>query len=136
MGSPQIIKTDGEDLVILTRADYEALLAQAGHPPAEDAATARILAETGRAIAVGDDVALPESVWEQVEAGANAILVLRKLRGLTQAQLAAALGVQQGHVSDLENGRRRPTVATMQDLARALRAPMNIFIAGRGDDEA
>jgi|GEM_PF-1469980 len=46
---------------------------------------------------------------------------LRRARGLTLAQLAIDSGVaSKGHLSDLENGRVLPTVATLQALASAL----------------
>lgn len=45
---------------------------------------------------------------------------LREAAGLTQAQLAAAAGVRQATVSDLENGKQTPTVSTLSDLAEAL----------------
>jgi hypothetical protein len=37
MGKLQIIHTDGEDLVVIARRDYEALLARAGDEASEDA---------------------------------------------------------------------------------------------------
>jgi hypothetical protein len=46
MGKSQIIHTDGEDIVVITRSDYEGLLARAGDEASEDAMTARIVAAT------------------------------------------------------------------------------------------
>jgi hypothetical protein len=63
MGKSQIIHTDGEDLVVIARSDYEALLARAGDAASEDATTARIVDATDAKIARGEDVALPTAVW-------------------------------------------------------------------------
>src|SRR5260370_34868440 len=51
MGKPQIIHTEGEDLVVIPRRDYEALLARAGDEASEDAMTGRIIAATDAKIA-------------------------------------------------------------------------------------
>ena len=58
MGKPQIIHTNGEDLVVILRRDYEALLARAGDEGSEDAMTARIIAATDAKIARGEDIPL------------------------------------------------------------------------------
>ena len=80
----QIILTDGEDLVVIPRSDYEALLARAGDEASEDAMTARIIEATDAKIARGEDVALPTAVWAAIESGEHPIRAIRKYRGLTQ----------------------------------------------------
>lgn len=45
---------------------------------------------------------------------------LRKERGLTQEQVADRSGFSQQYLSDLERGRRNPTVITLYELAQAL----------------
>lgn len=45
---------------------------------------------------------------------------LRKDRGLTQEQVAARTDISQQYISDLERGRRNPTVITLYELAQAL----------------
>jgi len=45
---------------------------------------------------------------------------LRLRRGLTVQQLAEATGLSKGFVSQVENGRTSPSLATLQDLARSL----------------
>lgn len=45
---------------------------------------------------------------------------LRTKRGLTQAQLAGRMEIRQGHVCDLELGRRQFTEAMIFAAARAL----------------
>lgn len=45
---------------------------------------------------------------------------LRKERGLTQERLADRSGFSQQYLSDLERGRRNPTVITLYELAQAL----------------
>lgn len=45
---------------------------------------------------------------------------LRKAAGLTQEQLAERSGLSQQYLSDLELGKRNPTVVTLHELAEAL----------------
>ncbi|WP_165323544.1 helix-turn-helix domain-containing protein [Rhizorhabdus phycosphaerae] len=44
----------------------------------------------------------------------------RKLRGMTQEQLALECGMERSYVSDLERGRRNPSVRALGRLAEAL----------------
>lgn len=45
---------------------------------------------------------------------------LRREKGLTQEQLADRSGFSQQYLSDLERGRRNPTVVTVYELSLAL----------------
>lgn len=55
-------------------------------------------------------------------------------RGLTQEQFAALSGFGQNYLSDLERGRRNPTVVTLWELAQSLGVTPTDLIAP--DDEA
>lgn len=46
----------------------------------------------------------------------------RKLKGMTQEQLAHEVGMERGYISDLERGQRNPTVRALGRLAAALGA--------------
>ena len=45
---------------------------------------------------------------------------IRQRKGLTQEELSEKAGFTQQYISDLENGRRNPTVVTLYELAMAL----------------
>jgi len=45
---------------------------------------------------------------------------IRQRKGLTQEKLSEKAGFTQQYISDLENGRRNPTVVTLYELAMAL----------------
>ncbi len=53
--------------------------------------------------------------------GAN-VRRYREAKGLTQEQLSELSGFGQNYLSDLERGRRNPTVVTVYELAQALGA--------------
>ena len=52
----------------------------------------------------------------------------RKLRGMTQEQLALDAGMERSYVSDLERGTRNPTVRALGRLAEALRVDPNALL--------
>jgi DNA-binding XRE family transcriptional regulator len=117
MSKPQMITTEsGEELVVLTRRDYDAMRARAGDEQAEDAMTARIVAE---ARARGD-VAIPVEVWQKIEAAPSPIGPLREWRGLTQEALAERAGISQAYLSLLESGKKGGHIATLRAIAEAL----------------
>ncbi len=117
MSKAQIITTEsGEELVVLTRRDYDAMRARAGDEEAEDTMTGRIVAE---ARARGD-VAIPVEVWRKIETAPSPIGPLRQWRGLTQEALASKAGITQAYLSLLESGKKGGNVATLRAIAEAL----------------
>src|SRR5581483_6232460 len=66
-------------------------------------------------------------VLSRKEIGAR-LRALRKARGLTQAQLAKALGTQQTAVSQVEIGNRGLTVQQVVKLAKALKVSTDAIL--------
>ncbi|WP_062178401.1 helix-turn-helix domain-containing protein [Sphingopyxis sp. C-1] len=52
----------------------------------------------------------------------------RRLKGMTQEQLAAAAEMERSYVSDLERGRRNPSVAALGRIADALGIEPHILL--------
>jgi helix-turn-helix protein len=120
--SPQIIRTpDGEELVVLPRADYEALVERADHE-AEDAEDVAIYDARKAELAAGGGI-LPPEVSAAILRGDSRLKAIRNWRGETQLHLTFKTGIAQGYLSDLENGRRRGTSDTIAKLAQALNVP-------------
>ena len=125
MGTPQVIQTEtGEELIVLTRRDYDALLAQAGDEEAEDRMTVRLVEESRAAIARGDDVLLPQEVWEAMENGENRIRVLREYRGLSREELARRIGLSPEALSRIEE---TANTDIFKALARELAVPLTVL---------
>ncbi|MBN9220672.1 MAG: helix-turn-helix transcriptional regulator [Mesorhizobium sp.] len=121
MNAPQIIKTStGEELVVIPRADYEALL-HAAEEALEEAADAAIYDE--RKAELKAEKPLPANVTIDILRGSSRLKALRNWRRLTQADVATAIGVSQGFLSDLESNRRKPSEQTVVLLAKALDVP-------------
>jgi len=49
---------------------------------------------------------------------------LRKIRGITQEQLAEHLGIEQKHVSLIEHGKSYPSLDRLTKIAEALQVPL------------
>jgi DNA-binding XRE family transcriptional regulator len=128
MGKSQIIHTDGEDLVVIKRSDYETLLARAGDEASEDMMTANIVEATDAKIARGEDVALPAAVWEAIEGGEHPIRAIRKHRGLTQIDVANRAGLRQGYIADIEAGKKTGSAASLKSIAVALGVPLDVIV--------
>ena len=128
MGKSQIIHTDGEDLIVIARSEYEALLARAGDEVSEDTMTARIIAATDAKIARGEDVALPAAVWAAIESGEHPIRAIRKHRGLTQIEVAESAGLRQGYIADIEAGKKKGSAASLKAIAAALDVPLDVIV--------
>jgi hypothetical protein len=123
MTAPQIIRTpSGEELVVLPRADYEALLERADHED-EDAGDIAIYDARKAELAAGG-VVLPPEVSAALLRGESRLKAIRNWRGETQLRLTLETGIGQGYLSDLESGRRTGTPETIAKLAKALDVPL------------
>jgi hypothetical protein len=122
MSPPQIIRTpNGEELVVLPRAEYEALVERADHE-AEDADDVAIYDVRTAELAAGG-VVLPPEVSAAILRGDSRLKAIRNWRDETQLHLSFKTGIAQGYLSDLETGRRTGTPETIAKLAQALRVP-------------
>ena|ERR1700694_357840 len=121
MSAPQIIRTpSGEELVVLPRAEYEALLNRADDEDANDVA----VYDARKAELAAGGVVLPPEVSAAILRGESRLKAIRNWRGETQLHLNFKTGIGQGYLSDLESGRRTGTPETIAKLAQALDVPV------------
>jgi DNA-binding XRE family transcriptional regulator len=113
------------DVAIVPRAEYERLIALAAEAE-EDAGTARLVARGQKEVEDGAPL-LPLDVVDALANGENPIRILRQFRGLSQVELAVMIGITQGYLSDLENGKRKGTLELHQRTARALGVPIDLL---------
>src|SRR5437016_142626 len=112
-------KTPRGEVAILPRKEYEALVAKAAEAD-EDAGTARVVARARKEVAAGGP-RLPKDVVDRLASGENPVRVLREWRDVTQMHLSYRTDLSQGHISDIENGRRIGTPAALRLIADALK---------------
>src|SRR4051812_31697210 len=103
---PQTIRSpSGEELVVLSRAEFDAL-ASAAAGALEEAEDIAIFDDRMAALRSGADAPLPPEVSAAILRGESLLRALRGWKNLTQQQVAVRSGLAQGYISDLENGRR------------------------------
>jgi DNA-binding Xre family transcriptional regulator len=115
MNAQTIVTPSGERLVMLPEADYRALLAAL-----EEVADAAAAREALAKLASGEEELVPAAVVDRLLAGENRIKVWREHRGLTISELAAAAGLSQPYVSQIESGARKGGRKALGVLAKAL----------------
>lgn len=121
MTEPQIIRTpSGDEMVIIPRAEYEALVAATQDENRDDIA---IYDARKAELGANPGGLLPRPVSEAMLKGDALLRALRRWRDMTQSALAEKADVGQGYVSDLERGRRVGAPETLRRLALALNVP-------------
>lgn len=123
---PQIIRKDGKpEYAVVPYADYQKLLADS-----EMLADVMAYDAAKKALAEGAEELIPAVVADRLLDGDNPLRVWREFRGLNSAQLAAACGVSAAAISQLETGKRQPSVALLKKLAAALRIDLEQLTSG------
>lgn len=112
-------EADMSDVIEITRAEYEALLAD--H---EDLADIRRFDAAMERHVPG----LPAEVAHKIMGGENSLKAIRKWRGLTQTELAAASGVLQVTISQIETGKITGSLESFKNLASALNVAVDFLI--------
>jgi DNA-binding XRE family transcriptional regulator len=124
----QFIRTPGgDDLAVLPRVEYDRLVGLAAEAQ-EDAAASRIIRSSTRALKEGREVVLPKAVADRLAKGDNAVRVIREWRDMIQGELAAAVGISQNYLSEIETGRRKGPAELQRKFARALGVPIDLLI--------
>ena len=100
---------------------------------AEDAQDAVTLARFAKRHASGKEETVPVEVVDRLLAGEPPLRVWREFRGMTAAQVAAAVQITPAHVSKIESGKGEPSVALLKRLARVLRVDMEVLAGGAAD---
>jgi DNA-binding XRE family transcriptional regulator len=107
----------GEDMMLLSRDEYEELLDVRGHAAAM------------QAVASGAMETLSEEEAAAYLAAKTPLAFWRRHRGVTQKTLADAIGVSQAYIAQIENGAREGSPVMLRDMARVLRVRMEDLVA-------
>jgi len=76
-------------------------------------------------VKAGTEELIPSAVVDRLLAGDAPLMVWRKQRGLSQAELARQSGANRIQIIDIEAGRRTGSAATLKKLATALNVDMD-----------
>lgn len=115
---PHFIQTEtGEELVVIGRRQYDALLAANGDETAEDRAMGRLTDDYLAEKATGNGADVPFWFVKLVSRHGSPVAAARKHHGCTQVALAQVLDISQGHLRDIERGRRQLTETQLRRIA-------------------
>jgi len=66
-------------------------------------------------------------MYDSMEMGRN-IANYRKMKRLTQLELAKAIGMSRGHIVAIERGRRIPRIKTLARIAECLEVELEVLL--------
>ena len=122
MGVQTIVTDSGEELIVLSRRDYDALLAALGDEEAEDRATIRIADEAQAALDRGDAFVMPAGFVERMLLdGDTRVRAARLYVGQELDHLSARSLVDAARLELLDQGKDAPTPDERDRIAAALR---------------
>jgi ribosome-binding protein aMBF1 (putative translation factor) len=125
-----IVTPTGEELIVLTRREYERMRKAAGIKPTEKDADQRATVEAKAILArirAGEESVVPLAVSRRLLAGENPVRVWREARGMSIGALAEAANITSAYLSQIETGKRSGTIATLKVLATALAVDLDLL---------
>jgi ribosome-binding protein aMBF1 (putative translation factor) len=121
----------GDDIVILSRKEYDQLIAAAN----EDATDAETLRRSIARVKSGKEETFTSTEVDAFLAAKTPLAFFRKKRGVSQDDLAKRAGITQGYLSEIEIGRKSGDVRTLRKLADALKVTLDSLVPDERSEE-
>lgn len=121
----------GDDIVILSRKEYDQLVAAA----TEDARDAETLRRSIARVKSGEEETFTSAEVDAFLAAKTPLAFFRKKRGMSQDGLAKRTGITQGYLSEIEIGRKSGDVRTLRKLADALAVSLDSLVPEEPSDQ-
>jgi DNA-binding XRE family transcriptional regulator len=133
MNTPVSFTTpNGEELVVLSRNDYELLLKQS--ELVDDLEDLLAVKAYEARVAAGEGDRVPAEFVDRLIDGENPVRVWREVRGLSAKELAAAAGISAAYISEIETGKKEGSISVLKAISRVLRIDLDDLVWSR--DEA
>jgi DNA-binding XRE family transcriptional regulator len=133
MNTPVSFTTpNGEELVVLSRNDYDLLLRQS--ELVEDLEDLLAVKAYEARRAAGEEDRIPAEFVDRLIDGENPVRVWREVRGLSAKDLAAAAGISAAYVSEIETGKKEGSISVLKAISKVLRIDLDDLVWSR--DEA
>ncbi|AZV00272.1 helix-turn-helix domain-containing protein [Paracoccus kondratievae] len=110
-------------MVTIPRDEYDRLLAAA-----EDLADLQAYDRAMADLASGKEELIPAEYVNRILGGESPVRAFRDLRGMTQAALAEASGVNRVYIAEIEGGKKAGSAATLKKLAEALHVDLDDLV--------
>lgn len=120
----QIIEKNGQpEWAIIPYKEFE-LIQEA----MEDVEDIRDIEENLKAIHENKEIVIPGEIIFAILEGGNPIRVWREYEKIKLNELAEKVGISASYLSQIENGKRNPTIDTLKLIAAALRVDPELLI--------
>lgn len=125
------ITPNGEEMVVLSRKDYEALLQRLDR--VEDLEDSLAIADFEKKLAAGQEELIPSEFVDRMVDGESPVRVWRDYRGLSAKDLAAKAGISTAYLSEIETGKKDGSVSALKSIADALKLDLDDLYWRRED---
>ncbi|MBW8283948.1 MAG: helix-turn-helix transcriptional regulator [Rhizobium sp.] len=122
---------NGEEMVVLSRKDYEALLQRLDR--VEDLEDSLAIADFEKKRAAGQEELIPSEFVDRMIDGESPVRVWREYRGLSAKDLAAKAGISTAYLSEIETGKKDGSVSALKSIADALKLDLDDLYWRRED---
>ena len=120
----QIIEKNGKpEWAVIPFSDYKRL-----QEALEDAEDIKEIEENLKAIKEGKELTVPGEVTFAILDGISPIRAWREHKQIKMNQLAKKVGISSSYLSQIENGKRNPTIDTLKAIARELEIDIDMLI--------
>ncbi|HTO33796.1 MAG TPA: helix-turn-helix transcriptional regulator [Pararhizobium sp.] len=133
MNTPVSFTTpNGEEMVVLSRSDYNLLLQQS--ELVEDLEDLLAVKAYEARVAAGEEERVPVEFVDRLIDGEHPVRVWRDFRGLSAKDLAAAAGISTAYISEIETGKKEGSISVLKAIAKVLHLNLDDVVPTR--DEA
>jgi DNA-binding XRE family transcriptional regulator len=120
----QIIEKNGKpEWAVIPFHDYKRL-----QEALEDAEDIKEIEENLKAISAGNEITVPGEVTFAILDGIHPIRAWRKYRQTKMNELSKKIGISSSYLSQIENGKRNPTIDTLKAIAKELEIDIDMLI--------
>ena len=120
----QIIEKNGKpEWAVIPYKEY-----QKYYSAQEDAEDIKDIETNIKAIKEGEEIAIPGEITFAILDGINPVRAWRKYQHIKMNELANKVGISPAYLSQIENGKRNPTVDTLKAIAKELNLEVEMLI--------
>lgn len=120
----QIIEKDGKpEWAVIPYREYQKF-----RDAQEDAEDIKDIEANLKAIKEGHEITIPGEVTFAMLDGISPIRAWRKYQKIKMNELARKVGISPAYLSQIENGKRNPTIDTLKAIAKELNLEVEVLI--------
>ncbi|MFZ5773809.1 MAG: helix-turn-helix domain-containing protein [Thermodesulfobacteriota bacterium] len=120
----QIIEKNGKpEWAVIPYSEYQKL-----QEALEDAEDRKDIEENLKAIQEGKEITVPGEVTFAILDGMSPVRAWREHKQIKMSELAKKVGISSAYLSQIENGKRNPTIDTLKAIAKELNIDIEMLI--------